>query len=377
MTFLPHKISGYGHAVRAAAGHDPVALVRQSARVARARLRYGIGPHFYSMFGLGRVPEALWADYVLEVPFDRIQQLLNRPDSRIVAFDKLAFNEHCARHRLPTVPILAIIDPSPRDSFAHLAIPDARALGAFLESHKAPLFFKRIDGSKGQGAFVVEHASRGFRFGERVGTAADLFAACRDDTKAWEHGTTRYLIQPRIRIHPALNAIMSPFGVGTMRAISTMIDGKPGFPFAFLKMTVGRAETDNVLAGKSGNLVAGIDLDTGKLTWAAGSRSRRWPDMVEIDRHPDTGQPIAGFALPHWREATELMLRAAASAPGIGLAGWDVAFTPDGPLVLEVGVQASLDIIQLLAQRGLRRELYAALGGAIPPDEYARLLALR
>jgi hypothetical protein len=370
-------LSHYVSAVGVAGGHDPVALARQSARIVRARRRYGIGAHFYSLFGLAQVPETLWADYVLEVPFDRLQQRLNRPDARIIAFDKLAFNAHCARHDLPTVPILGIIDANPREAFAHLALPDARALGAFLEGHGEKLFFKRIDGSKGQGAFVVEHAPGGFRFGERVGSSAELFAACTDSRKIWVHGTTRYLIQPRIRIHPTLNAIMSPFGVGTMRAICTMIDGRPGFPFAFLKMTVGRAETDNVGHGTSSNLVAGIDMESGRLTWAARSRSAHWPDMVEVTHHPDTGQRIAGFPLPHWREAKALMHKAAASAPGIGLAGWDVPFTADGPLVLEVGVQASLDIIQLLARRGLRRELYAAIGGAIPPDEYARILALR
>jgi hypothetical protein len=88
--------------------------------------------------------------------------------------------------------------------------------------------------------------------------------------------------------------------------------------------------------------------------------------------HPDTSQAIVGLTLPHWREAKELILRAHSSLPQLKLLAWDIAFTRTGPVLVEVNAYFHIGILQIAFQRGLRRELRAALSD-IGPEAAAYL----
>ncbi len=46
-------------------------------------------------------------------------------------------------------------------------------------------------------------------------------------------------------------------------------------------------------------------------------------------------------------------LAAATIAPELRFQHWDVALTGDGPVLLELNVQGSLDLVQLAAQKGI------------------------
>ena len=50
---------------------------------------------------------------------------------------------------------------------------------------------------------------------------------------------------------------------------------------------------------------------------------------------PGTNITLRGYQLPYWDEVLELCRRAAARVPEMRLVGWDVAFTPDGPVLVE------------------------------------------
>ena len=59
------------------------------------------------------------------------------------------------------------------------------------------------------------------------------------------------------------------------------------------------------------------------------------PKFVWHDTHPLTGGRIAGRVLPHWQEAVDLAIRAHAAFSEWAVIGWDIAWTPDGPVLLE------------------------------------------
>lgn len=54
-----------------------------------------------------------------------------------------------------------------------------------------------------------------------------------------------------------------------------------------------------------------------------------------FDAHPDTGCSFIGFRVPCYKEAVDLCRRAARVRPGMRYVGWDVAVTPDGPVLVE------------------------------------------
>jgi hypothetical protein len=51
--------------------------------------------------------------------------------------------------------------------------------------------------------------------------------------------------------------------------------------------------------------------------------------------HPISGTSIVGFRVPRFAEVIELVSKAALELTDVPYVGWDVAITPDGPLIIE------------------------------------------
>ncbi|MEW6775128.1 MAG: sugar-transfer associated ATP-grasp domain-containing protein [Bdellovibrionota bacterium] len=110
----------------------------------------------------------------------------------------------------------------------------------------------------------------------------------------------------------------------------------------------------------AGGLGVGIDIETGKTTFAI---QRRMP----IEKHPDSGIPLGGRLVPHWKEVLNSS-RAINRLFGMNYLGVDFVIDERrGPLILEVNVRPGLDI-QLANQRGL----LPALKGHAPEREEGR-----
>lgn len=56
---------------------------------------------------------------------------------------------------------------------------------------------------------------------------------------------------------------------------------------------------------------------------------------MRVDSHPDTGVSFKGMRVPDYDAGLELALKAHAVLPTVKSIGWDVAFTDDGPLIVE------------------------------------------
>ncbi len=78
-------------------------------------------------------------------------------------------------------------------------------------------------------------------------------------------------------------------------------------------------------------------------------------DCRIVDRHPDTGFPLAGFALPEWERLKEIALCGTRALPGLRWQHWDIAFARDGPTALEVNLYAGggTDVSQVSHGKGL------------------------
>src|SRR5687767_3815113 len=67
-----------------------------------ARLRYNVGPYYYSLFELAGRPRSMWGDFVTDDPeFLEVLRRMSPSDVREIADDKALFHEHCVEHRLP------------------------------------------------------------------------------------------------------------------------------------------------------------------------------------------------------------------------------------------------------------------------------------
>lgn len=80
----------------------------------------------------------------------------------------------------------------------------------------------------------------------------------------------------------------------------------------------------------SGGMVAPVDETTGIVSQVAIDKQKN-----VYEKHPQTGEIIKEFKFPYWSEALELCKQASKEIPEMGYVGWDVAFTPEGPLFVE------------------------------------------
>jgi hypothetical protein len=352
---LDRSITAYTNAIGSGSTASVIGVVRTAGRLLKARMVYRIGPIDFAMYGMASRPEREWREYVGEHEFKQLARGLSTSADRAMARDKLRFHEHCRTHGLPTVPILGLLAPagSAREDLRL----DAERLTALLDEH-GELFVKPVDGSYGEGAFRVRREEGRISFAGRSGTSADLVAHCL------ARSPRGYLVQALIRMHPDVQAIMSPKGVGTARVITCSAGDVRNVIGAALRITVGANVTDNFVHGSSGNLIGGIDLVSGRLFSCFGARRPSAATMAPVERHPDTGNTIVGAQLPDWDAARALVDAASASLPGLRLVGWDVAFTAAGPVLVEVNAQAGLQGLQVALMRGIRNDLSGAFAAA-------------
>ena len=156
------------------------------------------------------------------------------------------------------------------------------------------------------------------------------------------HTTGEDLIfQPVILQHPVMRAL-SPGAVSTVRIDTLRVDGEVVINVAVLRLGHGGRIVDNAAEG---GMVVPIDLRTGRL----GRHARFKPkhSTARISRHPDTGIAFASVEIPFWGEVLEMVRIGAEVLAPMTTLGWDLAITPDGPVVIETNTAWDLDVYQL------------------------------
>ncbi len=152
------------------------------------------------------------------------------------------------------------------------------------------------------------------------------------------------LVQQRVRLHPAFDAVAFK-GIPDIRVI--LYRNEPAM--AMLRLPT--RESNGRANLHQGGLGVGIELSSG-LTHHAVQRNR----FVEC--HPDTGVPLVGLRVPHWRDVL-LMARRVAEAVGLGYLGVDIVVdAEEGPMLLEANARPGL-AIQIANGRGLLPRLQA------------------
>jgi len=147
-----------------------------------------------------------------------------------------------------------------------------------------------------------------------------------------------FVIQERLKNHPAIIQLTDTTQLQTAR-ISTVIDsnGRPCIVHTHFKLIMGTCVTDTFEHGLTGNMQAKVAPDSGVLEPAI----RMAPDGSGIETvpiHPKTKIPFAGFRLPLWPQACALVMETAPKFLPLRTIGWDVALTPDGPVILEANI---------------------------------------
>ncbi len=122
-----------------------------------------------------------------------------------------------------------------------------------------------------------------------------------------------------------------PESINSIRII-TLRDNNGGF-IAGAAHRFGSRMTGFIDNFSKGGIAAYIDSDSGVM---ATGRSNPGVYPTSFHKtHPDTGEPIEGVCVPYWSEVKDLALKLSELFSDLFYVGWDIAVTPDGPVVIE------------------------------------------
>lgn len=144
--------------------------------------------------------------------------------------------------------------------------------------------------------------------------------------------------------HPAWEALC-PGCVNTMRIITGAAKGQSWLVYGATRIGSGKGIADNFHMGGSAVL---IDMETGKLT------GNGFDKKLNEHEFSSTGVRYDGYEIPYFEEIKQMCLEAALVNDQIHFVGWDVAVTPEGPLLIEGNRGSGFDLPQVLAKRGLK-----------------------
>ncbi len=358
---LTSFLHDYQAAIRNPVADSTWGPMLRAVRVAWARLRHGIGPRLYSLFGFDQVPIRQWADWLVDEPLKLRQRACSTPEVRAWLDNKLLFHRLCREHGIGTVPIWGRIgrESQLRDPQV-LNLESPSQLADLLQKSRWGLFVKQLDGSHGDGAFAVLPIAGNHQVGEFLGAIrplAHLLAHCKGSSGL----NTDWLVQPIVRNHAAMAPLVFG-GLSTVRVVTQ----RQGEAFvcvaATLKMPMEGNVVDNFLQGRAGNLAAAVNVESGRLYPAKVSLRRDWPVIATLTHHPCSGLLFNGFQLPLWPQAVQAACRAHQALPSLPAVGWDVALCEDGVLIVEGNPTFDVDLLQFTHGRGLRRLFAGSYG---------------
>ena len=83
--------------------------------------------------------------------------------------------------------------------------------------------------------------------------------------------------------------------------------------------------------------------------------------MKDIDRHPSTGAVLRGLALPNYSDVIEIAIEGHRTLRNVGIIGWDIGVTDEGPVIVETNVMPDLMLVQAAHRSGAFNDDLAAL----------------
>lgn len=276
-------------------------------------LACGVHPREYYAYELFRKEQWNSAHlyyYLSDTRRTGITNIGRKPITHAIVNNKKDFEEFCVANGLPHVSSRAAIYKEKNIRFDEII--NTLSDGSYV--------LKPFVGLRGEGVILFSLSNKRLRIiGNEKLRTADTISRISFFIKNRE-----YLLQPRLYNHEGLKKIGNGSLV-TFRIVSLL--NKQGQ--AELLSAVAQIPFEAQLVSNKG-LIAPVD-ENGTL----GKGQFLRPLSPIFNCPPEGGEIFSGTQIPCWREAVELALKAHTTLGAFVSLGWDVAITPDGPVLLE------------------------------------------
>ena len=264
--------------------------------------------------------------------------------SKILNADKVTFDRIARGAGLPVPEIFAVYAAQRRPG-AFRKLTNVAELRDFLRGwRRFPIYCKRACGGSGTYNFQIEGWAdeRAVIDGDHGVSVEELAERLTEPTGFG------FLLMEALRPHGDIAAVAGD-SISGVRIFVLRLRRGPTMFRPVWRIARRGAVVDNFQHGKSGNLLASVDVSTGRVERVVGGLGHRQRLNVP---HPDTGRQLTGFQLPHWQAVREMVREAAELFPGFLCQAWDVAICADGPVVMEVNWFGSMATPQTAYGRG-------------------------
>lgn len=338
---LAWPLTAYLEARRTAGNALPEALgeldrSRLARDAVRCALAHNVPPIEYIAYRMFEPRSGSVDVWVVGDEGTRVFASLAAPEAIALADDKHAFAAFCDGAGIPGIATLALCE-------AGVALQPAVP----TSMPAANLVFKPRRGARTQGIEPWFYRDGLFH---RTSGSPDAVPrepgpplgpdALRDRLRGLAARYGDMVVQPMLLPHPELASICGE-GVLTARIVTG-------------RWPDGRAEVINAMAQRpiggsfvsQGSFFALIDTDSGRIRDDAAGQLKPVFQSATLDR------ALVGRTVPDWARAREHVLRGHAAFPQpVALLGWDVAFSTEGPVVIEANVGLSFFQFQMAEAR--------------------------
>lgn len=269
-------------------------------------LKYNVGYQDYRVFGFAGLGNNERKTYLTMNKNLALVRLMNSTDGRSVFNDKRQFFRKYDNYIGRSYIDIADKGSTELKSFC---------LGKESVFVKAPCSF----GGQGIGEInISEEMSYEALYGELV-----------------KNGQT--LVEEKINQHEKMS-VLHPYSINTLRIATLKVKDEVHILCRIIRIGRDKSVIDNIT---SGGLYAPVD-ENGVISHPAFCDKTGEAFTV----HPTSRVFIIGYKIPYFDEAVELVKEIAEKENDVCYAGWDVAITPTGPIIVEGNEIPSYEIMQ-------------------------------
>lgn len=275
-----------------------------------------------------------------------IDKLLNLDIWRATANDKILNYSLLAHFGFPIPETVATYNAGTARISQEKSLNSPEELHNFFDKEALfPVFIKPVHGSYGHGTFsLTNYDAPQQTFKTNSNEKIELSEVLSVGNN---HSYCGLLIQSCLQPHPEVLQAVGP-STSCVRVILIRDESTVFIHRAFWKIARVHNITDNFSYGKHGNLLANVDIHSGKVSRVINGLG---PSFEYQDKHPDTGHRLMDFQLPNWQEAIEQCKHASHIFPGLSLQSWDIAFCQQGPVLMELNTEPNLEVPQMLSEK--------------------------
>lgn len=260
---------------------------------------------------------------------------LDNSSYRIVVTDKILFHELMQQYGLP-VPQMVFLYKN-NHFFANGRIAKDEEIDQIINDCKDERIFMKLPCSgQAKGVFIAKRENGGYYVNDNKLDSAYIKQRFGSQSVFFEYQLAQELVMKSF----------NPDTINTIRVLTLNYNDQVDIVSAAARFGRVGYYVDNMHAGGLG---VSINIDTGCLEEYGGRRF----DPKKYYSHPDSGLQFKGVKVPQWDEIKSLVYKTLVFLPQYRSLGFDIATTPQGPVILEINTGAGMDLAQVGKKYGI------------------------